>query len=179
MELTFLRRSYAQLWLEVISNEPLLMLQSGGYIEDYFGVGSQVTLRNTTTNDRQELLFTDNSATDLQGYLDLNDIENGTYALEGRVSDLVGNTTIIGAVSSTSITGDTIEVLLSISSGSGIGIAISTAIQTGSLSFRIRLLDSIPYETLGFQTSLSAPSFYFPMKFATQIDPLIDELENP
>lgn len=195
MDLSFYRRSYTQMWLEVTSDEPLMWLASGGYIEDYFGVGSQVTLRNTATNTTQEILVAEISPTFLQGYIALDTIVDGTYAIEGLVRDLVGNTLIIGQVSNPSITGTVINVYLTIHPFIGIGAIFSPSFQTKGLNFRLRLIQSLPPDdsdgiglslqpssfyhpvsltaSLPATVNLKAPNFYFPIKLLTNVDPLI------
>ena len=183
------------MWLEITSDEPLLWLDSGGYIEDYFGVANQVTIRNTKTNTTQEILVEAISPTLLQGYISLDTIADGTYAFEGLVSDLVGNIAIINQVSNPFKLGTIVNIYLTIHPFIGIGAVFSTNFQTMGLNFRLKLIESLPpddshgidmslktsklYYPVGLASSihaavsLKAPNFYFPMEFLIDVDPLI------
>jgi hypothetical protein len=179
MELSFYRRSYTQMWLEITSDEPLLWLDSGGYIEDYYGVGSQVTIRNIATNTTQEILVTDNNPTFLQGYISLDTIVDGTYAFEGRVSDLVNNVAIINQVSNPALSGTVVNIYLTIHPFIGVGAIFSTNFQTMGLNFRLRLIDSIPPDdSHGIDMSLISPDVYYPVGLTTSISTKTN-LETP
>lgn len=99
--LTFYRAQNTQLWLTLTSNEILGVLDSG-YIEDYFGVDGQVTIRNVGTGERFVVLMNEVSGDvpheTFRGFIPTSILSDGRYQLEGRVRDRLNNYTILSEV---------------------------------------------------------------------------------
>ena len=155
-QLDFSRRHYSQLVVSISANEPLADL-GGGYIQDYYGTVSQVTLHDIQTDLRYEILITDNNPTYLEGYINLDIIPNGRYEFEGFLSDLVGNNTVIGDLQNPSLTGTDISVFLTIHPGLGVGAILTTSFPTSGLSFTLKLLEN---EIVNINMSLVKPTIY-------------------
>jgi hypothetical protein len=102
----FHRQQFTRLWITLQSNEELGVLDSG-FLEDYFGVNEQLTLHKMSDDTRTPILM--NSVVGLDdptpmlpndvftGFVELSDLENGTYFIEGCVRDVVGNYTVLTA----------------------------------------------------------------------------------
>jgi hypothetical protein len=104
--LTFSRQNYSELWIRIIANESLGILQTDR-VEDYFGVDGQLTLHNVTTDSRTPILMaedvtaTPSIAHDVfEGMVDLTTTPDGLYTVEGRVKDSLGNYRILSSVQS-------------------------------------------------------------------------------
>lgn len=186
-QITFRRQSYTQLWAVLNSNESLDLLPSGGYVEDYFGNPSQITLHNIVTDVRIPLFFTDTSSTSLSGYIPLNTISDGTYRFEGYLQDLMGNKAIIGEVSSPSITGTVIVAELTILATIGIGAILNVTFQNQDLNFQLVLVEDAQFESAlrdGFENSLVfadsvnidvgiRSKFWYSVNLLPEVDPLL------
>lgn len=101
---TFLRLNYSDLWITLSSNEALGILDSD-YIEDYFGVQGQISLRNVTSGVRVPVLMNELTSETLEiaqdvfsGVVPLASLADGLYEIEGRVRDVVGNFLILTQV---------------------------------------------------------------------------------
>jgi hypothetical protein len=100
----FRRGDYNQLWITLQSNEVLGLLDSS-YIQDYYGTQGQVSLLNTETQTRTFVLMSEDvSATPamfhdvFSGYIDLSELDDGLYKVEGMVRDVAGNYTILSQI---------------------------------------------------------------------------------
>jgi hypothetical protein len=100
----FRRNDYNQLWITLQSNEILGLLDSS-YIQDYYGVQGQVSLLNTETQQRTPVLMSEDTSTTpdishdvFSGYIDLSELSDGLYKVEGMVRDVAGNYTILSQV---------------------------------------------------------------------------------
>jgi hypothetical protein len=100
----FLRQNFSQLWITLSSNETLGLLDSD-YLQDYFGVDGQITLYNTNTGIRYPVLMNEltSDTPDIphdvfSGVVELDDISNGLYRIEGRVKDIVDHYTVLSEV---------------------------------------------------------------------------------
>jgi hypothetical protein len=99
--LVFHRTGFDELWITITSNETLSVLDTA-YVEDYFGVDGQLTLHNMTTDVRTPFVMTEDiDETPLTphdvfiGVVDLTGLPDGTYRVEGRVRDILGNYRIL------------------------------------------------------------------------------------
>ena len=102
----FYRGTFTALWLNISSNEALGILDTD-YIEDYNGVDGHITLFNVGTGTPYDVVMlsvpSETPSVDndyFRGAISLLTIPNGQYEVRCRVKDVVGNYTIIGAVSS-------------------------------------------------------------------------------
>jgi hypothetical protein len=101
--MNFYRSQYTELWITLSSDEVLGVLDSS-YIEDYFGVDGQITLRHENGTPYTVLMNELSSETPniphdvFTGLADLDSIPDGNYYIEGRVRDVIGNYTILHAV---------------------------------------------------------------------------------
>lgn len=100
----FNRSGYTELWITLSSNEVLGILDSG-YLEDYDGTDGQVSLYHAATSTR--LAVPMNELTEetpgiphdvFSGFVTLAGLSDGLWAVQGRVRDVAGNYTILGAV---------------------------------------------------------------------------------
>lgn len=112
MSVKFYRGIYTNLWVRIQSNEALGVLDSD-YIEDYDGNDGFLTLRNQSTGVAYQIAMspvpgvTPEIPNDVfQGVIALSSIANGTYSLQGRVRDIIGNYSILGAVDPSIAFGD-------------------------------------------------------------------------
>jgi hypothetical protein len=102
---TFPRSHFTELQITLTSNEVLGILSSD-YLEDYFGVDNQITLRHESGTRYSVLMNEVISETPsiphdvFTGYASLSVLPDGDYFIEGRVRDIAGNYTILGAVDS-------------------------------------------------------------------------------
>ena len=98
---TFRRAEWSQLWIQLTADEPLGILDSS-YLEDFNGTDGQVSLLHVKTGTRHSVLMApvpSDSQINFRGFILGNALANGKYAIQGRVRDLVGNLSIMGAVS--------------------------------------------------------------------------------
>lgn len=188
-QLSFSRRNYSQLVVSISADEPLADL-GGGYIEDYYGTISQITLHNTDTDTRYDVLITDNNPTFLEGYVNLNSLPDGLYNFEGLITDTVGHNTIIGELQNTSLTGQELSVVLTIHPALELGVALSTSFPTSGLTFTFKLIQEIPVndtiqltspwmqtvqlnETVNIDMSLIVPTFHFQTELFHNLDSIL------
>lgn len=101
MTLIFHRQAYTQLWITVQADEPLALL-STAYLEDYFGVDGQLTLRDMSDDTRTPILMSENTSITpsiahdvFEGFVDLSTVSNGLYRVEGRLRDSLGHYKIL------------------------------------------------------------------------------------
>jgi hypothetical protein len=104
MPLTFSRQDYTELWIKIVSNESLGILDSD-YVEDYFGVDGQLTLLEISSGTRIPIPMTEDLDTSptiphdvFVGMIDLTVLADGLYRVEGRVRDVLGNYRILSEV---------------------------------------------------------------------------------
>src|ERR1051326_2911980 len=104
--LIFNRQQYSQLWITLRSDESLSVLDTG-YMEDYFGVDGQLTLRSMEDDTRTPFMMNENTSITpsvphdaFEGYVDLTGLPDGTYRVEGRVRDTLGHYRILSEVQS-------------------------------------------------------------------------------
>ena len=100
----FRRGDFNQIWITLRSDEVLGILDSG-YVEDYYGNQGQITLHHLESGIRvpillNELIGQDDPTPSLphdvfSGYLELSGLQDGSYKIEGKVRDTVGNYTIL------------------------------------------------------------------------------------
>ena len=102
--LTFYRGAFTQVEITISASESLGLLDSD-YIEDYYGVDGQLTLRRSASAfEVAVLVFPDGLETPsipndvFRGLIPLASLADGTYSLLGRVRDTLGNSTILGSV---------------------------------------------------------------------------------
>jgi hypothetical protein len=100
----FYRSSYSQIVIKLSSDETLGILDSG-YLEDYGGNNGRVTLHHEPTGVKYPLLMaelpSETPATEhdvFEGRFLLTGKPNGRYWIQGRVRDIAGNYTILGAI---------------------------------------------------------------------------------
>jgi hypothetical protein len=94
----FLRGSFQELWLTLLSYEPLGILDTG-FLEDWFGQDGQVSLLHVPSGRRFPVPMTSmpaDSQGNFIGSVPLAALANGIYAIQGRVRDRVGNVTVLG-----------------------------------------------------------------------------------
>jgi hypothetical protein len=101
---TFYRGAFNQMWLEIRSNESLGILDTD-YVEDYNGVDGQLSLYHVATAERftVPMMAVASETPDVpndffRGVQNLSALPNGTYQVQGRVRDEVGNYSVLGAV---------------------------------------------------------------------------------
>jgi len=95
---TFFRGTFQELWLTLSSNEPLGILDTD-YLEDWFGQDGRVSLLRLPAGQRFQVpmaLAPSDSRVNFKGWIGLSGLPNGTYSIQGRVRDLLGNVTILG-----------------------------------------------------------------------------------
>ncbi len=99
----FHRASFTEMHVVLSSDESLGVLDSD-YIEDYTGTDGYLSLRHLQTMRRfsipmaELLVETPEIPHDVfSGFIELSEIPDGEYRLEGRVRDVAGNYVIIGA----------------------------------------------------------------------------------
>jgi hypothetical protein len=99
----FYRGDFTLLWLTLSSNEALGVLDNS-YLEDYSGTDGQVSLYHVETDTRQAVLLTESVPDELTphevftGFVDLTTLPDGTYRVEGRVRDVIGNYAILSEI---------------------------------------------------------------------------------
>jgi hypothetical protein len=161
--LTFFRGNYTEMWLVITADEPLSPL-GGGYIEDYFGTPSQVSLRDVSDNTRYTILITDTNSQSLSGYINTSSIPDGTFAIEGRIQDTVGHNTIIGDYFDSLVTGPVIEAFITIfpEGEVTIGATFDTTFQSSGLNFRLAIIKDILFsEDVSVSTGMQQSNYYF------------------
>lgn len=138
----FFRGTYAQMFIEIRSNEQLGVLDTG-YVEDYNGVDGQLSLYHVESGVRYAIPMTsiveetpDVPNDFFRGALDLSVLPNGIYRLQGRVRDVVGNYSVINAFADSSGSERIINLDLNILPGAGSRhtFAIGPVTVRGSLS---------------------------------------------
>jgi hypothetical protein len=122
----FSRSNYIQLAITLSSNEALGILDSA-YLEDYNGNDGILTLFHEATGTRYPLLMTElpDETPSIEhdvfrGYFVLSSKPDGLYWLQGRIRDVAGNYTILGAVASPNGTEQILNVGIEILTGIGI-----------------------------------------------------------
>lgn len=102
--LVFRRTGFSELWITIQSEEPLGLLDTG-YIENYFGVDGQLTLRKMADDTRISFAMAEDVSQTptiphdvFTGFIDLSALDDGIYRVEGRVRDNVGNYRILSEV---------------------------------------------------------------------------------
>ncbi len=96
---TFYRGGFQELWLTLSSDEALGLLDTG-YLQDWSGQDGSVSLLHLHTGQRFPVPMAPappDSAANFRGWVALEGLPSGSYAIQGRVRDLVGNITILGA----------------------------------------------------------------------------------
>jgi hypothetical protein len=103
---TFLKANFSELWIKLTSNEVLGILDSG-YLEDYYGTDGQVSLYYEATGDRTAVLMGEvlSETPDLphdvfRGVVEISDLPNGVYQIQGRVRDILSQYTVLNDVES-------------------------------------------------------------------------------
>jgi len=145
---TFYRGLFTELWITLRSDEVLGILDSD-YLEDYFGIDSQVTVRHENGTPYTVLM---NEVTEetpsiphdvFTGFLDLSTVPDGEYTVQGRVRDLIGNYTILNEVETPFGDERIINLTFTISSTgppSGLIVAVGSLKLMGGLSIELKFL---------------------------------------
>jgi len=95
---TFFRGTFQELWLTLSSDEPLGILDTS-YLEDWSGQDGRVSLLHLPTGQRFPVPMApapSDSRVNFKGWISLSGMPNGAYGIQGRVRDLLGNTTVLG-----------------------------------------------------------------------------------
>ena len=99
--IVFNRQNYTEIGFIVRSNKSLSILQTD-YIEDYFGVDGQLTLRYMVNDTRIAIPMQEDVAITpaiphdaFSGFIDLTTLPDGIYRVEGRVKDEFNHYTIL------------------------------------------------------------------------------------
>ena len=95
---TFFRGTFQELWLTLSSDEPLGILDTD-YLEDWSGRNGRVSLFHIPTSQRFSVPMApvpSDSRVNFKGWIALPGLPNGLYSIQGRVRDILGNTTILG-----------------------------------------------------------------------------------
>ena len=152
---TFYRGNFSQLWVTLRSDEVLGEL-SGDYLEDYFGNAGQVSLV-LPDNTRVPLLMSEVVSDtpeiphdSFTGVVELSGLANGHYAIQGRVRDVIGNYTIIGAVENPFGSERVISLEFDIVPGFGVMVMFGALKLTGAISFTVKFtrpIFSVPLTT--------------------------------
>lgn len=94
----FFRGMFQELWLTLSSDEPLGILDTD-YLEDWSGQDGCMSLLHIPTGQRFPVPMApvpSDSRMNFKGWISLSSLPNGAYAIQGRVRDLLGNTTVLG-----------------------------------------------------------------------------------
>lgn len=111
----FYRQRYADLQILLVANKSLGVLDTD-YVEDYYGVDGQVSLLKEDGTRYPVTIVESTSTTPsvphdaFVGWVDLRDLTDGVYEIQGRIRSIGNNYTIFGAVQSP-IGGEHIQVL--------------------------------------------------------------------
>lgn len=130
---TIYRSVFSTLWITLQASEQLGLI-SGDYLEDYFGNSGQVSLYHVASDTYYPLVMieapleTPGIPHDVfVGQTSLAGLPDGNYQVRGRVRDVVGNYSIIGAVQSPFGDERVVAIPLSILPGSGATYSLPTS----------------------------------------------------
>ena len=150
----FYRSDFTEIWIRIVSNETLGVLNSD-YIQDYYGSDGYLTLKNKDTNERfpiamsPVLVDTPSVSHDVFiGNFDLSSLPNGNYTVEGRVVDLAGNYTILGDFENPLGTEEVSQFNFKIANGDGFPINVGPISFVGGYSVSAEF----PYKDLTGET---------------------------
>lgn len=96
---TFFRGAFQELWITLSSDEPLGFLDTA-YLQDWSGQDGRVSLLHLPTGQRFPVPMAPapaDSRLNFKGWIGLESLPSGAFAIQGRVRDLLGNLTILGA----------------------------------------------------------------------------------
>ena len=164
---TFYRNAFSELWITLSSNEVLGVLDSD-YIEDYFGVDGQITVRHESGTPYTVLMNavpedTPSIPNDVfTGFLDLPSVPDGLYTIQGRVRDVIGNYTILNEVE-TPFGGENVMTITFIISsdvfGTTLVVYIGPVTLTGGFSFTAPFATEPEIEMLWEEPSIDMTFF--------------------
>lgn len=162
----FYRGQFSQLWLTLRSDEVLGMLDTD-YIEDFNGVDGQISVL-MPDNTRMPVLMSevlsdtpDVPHDSFTGAIELADVPNGHYQVQGRVRDLTGNYTVIGTVANPIGNERVIALEFDIVPGFGIIVSFGTLKLTGGISFKT----PVPHTTFSQGKPLFATPIHLELHF--------------
>lgn len=122
----FPRANYSQVAITITANEEL-GTPDPNYLQDYNGNDGLLTLLHEATGVRYPLLMGEVPAETpdiphdvFRGYFMLTGRPNGLYWLQGRIRDVAGNYTILGAIANPNGTERILEIGIEVTAGIGI-----------------------------------------------------------
>lgn len=158
---TFYRKNFSEIWIRIISNETLGLLDSS-FVQDYDGIDGQVTLRNLDSGQKYTVLVseaveeTPEKPHDiLVGFYSLASLPDGNYEVQGRVRDKAGNYSIVGNFHDSTVIVNRLAYDFRIEAGTGEDIDLGLILMVSGYTFTIGYLPPQNTSILKFNDNLN------------------------